>query len=219
MHVSTKQIETWKGDFGREYTGRNTFQDYQEFDRFYVERYGVSRDGLNRHFLGGLPTNARILEVGCNIGNQLEALGQIGFTNLYGVEIQGDAVKQAHLLRPHLNVIEGSVFEIPFRDDFFDVVFTNNVLIHIAPANLVRAFSEMNCVTRSYIWGMEYFAPEFTGVRYRGHDNLLWKGDYAALIQKQFPDLWEEKSEFYAYQDGSGLTDKMYLLRKAGTLT
>jgi len=214
--MSTEQIKTWTGSFGREYTSRNTFRDHQDFNRFYRERYGLSRDDLNRRFLGHLSAEARLLEVGCNIGNQLEALGQVGFSNLYGLEIQADAVKQAHLLRPHLNIIEGSAFEIPFRDEFFDVVFTNSVLIHVAPADLARVFSEIYRVSRSWIWGLEYFSPQLIEVRYRGHDNLLWKADYAGLMQRQFPDLVEEKHELYEYLDGSGLTDKMYLLRKTG---
>lgn len=76
--MSTVQVATWKGTFGRDYTSRNTFQDHQAFNRFYVERYGISRDDLNRRFLGHLSANARLLEIGCNIGNQLEALRQIG---------------------------------------------------------------------------------------------------------------------------------------------
>lgn len=53
-------------------------------------------------------------------------------------------------------------------------------------------------------------------MQYRGRDNMLWKGNYAGLMQKHFPDLIEEKHELCAYLDSSGLTDKMYLLRKAG---
>jgi hypothetical protein len=82
--------------------------------------------------------------------------------------------------------------------------------------SIARVFSEIYRVSRSCIWGFEYFAPELTEVQYRGRGNLLWKGDCAGLMQRQFSDLVEEKYELHAYHDGSGLTDKMYLLRKTG---
>ena len=41
---------------------------------------------LNQRFLADIPRNARILEVGCNEGNQLCALQEMGFQNLYWIE-------------------------------------------------------------------------------------------------------------------------------------
>ncbi len=91
----TPQIDVWRGDFGRAYTERNQFEDHAAFNRFYSDRFGLSRDELNLRFLDRLPRDIRIVEVGCNIGNQLAALKQLGFQRLYGVELQTDALERA----------------------------------------------------------------------------------------------------------------------------
>ena len=74
----TEQIHTWSGDFGREYTDRNTFTP-SELDELYRRNYGVTRTALNQRFLADIPRDARILEVGCNMGNQLLILQQMEF--------------------------------------------------------------------------------------------------------------------------------------------
>ena len=67
--LETKQIREWRGDFGREYTDRNTL-DPAALDLLWQNNYGVTRTALNRKFLEGIPKDAKILEVGCNVGNQ-----------------------------------------------------------------------------------------------------------------------------------------------------
>ncbi len=52
---------------------------------------------MNAAFIGELPREARILEVGCNTGMQLVGLQAMGFTNLYGIELQAYAVEKARL--------------------------------------------------------------------------------------------------------------------------
>ena len=83
----TVQIRKWIGDFGREYTDRNNGTS-AELDEFYRMTYGASRKEFNQRFLEVVPKDARILEVGCNIGTQLLILKQMGFTDLSAVEIQ-----------------------------------------------------------------------------------------------------------------------------------
>ena len=67
--VNTSQEQVWSGKFGKDYTDRNIMSP-EDLDRLYLENYGVSRTELNEEFLHGLNIN-RILEVGCNVGNQL----------------------------------------------------------------------------------------------------------------------------------------------------
>ena len=212
--MQTEQIKTWTGSFGRDYTERNRFADDAEFNRLYVERYGRSRDEINEDWLTAVPREARILEVGANIGNQLRALSRIGFRHLYGIEIQRFCVEEAKRLVPAADVVEASAVDIPFKDGWFDLVFTNNVLIHIAPDDIGGVFDEMHRVTGRWIWGFEYFAPQFTQIPYRGKDDLLWKADYAALFRERFPTLESEREELVNCLDEPGNRDKLYLLSK-----
>jgi pseudaminic acid biosynthesis-associated methylase len=212
--MANRQIDIWSSDFGRDYTGRNRFADADAFNGFYIDRFGVSRDELNRRQLGHLPRDIRIVEVGCNIGNQLAALRRLGFQCLYGVELQRVAVECAHRDRPELDVVQGSALELPFRDGFADLVFTSNVLIHIAPENLPRVMDEMHRVSGRYIWGFEYFAPSLVEVPYRGHDKLLWKADYGQMFLDRFGDLALVDWQSLPYRDQPDLVDKLYLLEK-----
>jgi pseudaminic acid biosynthesis-associated methylase len=212
--MTTKQLEVWTGEFGRAYTDRNQFAHDEAFNNFYVTRYGRTRDDINSEWLDGVDRDAPVLEVGANIGNQLRALRRTGFRHLFGVEIQRYCVEQSKSINPEVDVVEGSAFDIPFKDGFFNIVFTNNVLIHIAPTDLPKVMDEMYRVSHRYIFGFEYFAPKPMEIRYRGHDNLLWKADYAALFQAQFPDLKLVRHELFQCLDEPGTTDKLYLLEK-----
>jgi hypothetical protein len=89
---ASKQSEAWGGEFGSQYSERNRF-DAPEFDKAYHDKYGMTRTVLNHEFLKDIPRSSSILEVGCNLGNQLILLHQMGFTNLHGIEINKEIVK------------------------------------------------------------------------------------------------------------------------------
>jgi pseudaminic acid biosynthesis-associated methylase len=213
--MKNEQEKFWSGDFGKEYTDRNTRYN-DELDSIYTKWYGTTRSSMNALFLANLPKDARILEVGCNTGMQLANLKTMGFTNLYGVELQDYAVEKAKEYTKGINIIQGSAFDIPFKDKFFDLVFTSGVLIHIEPKNLPVVFSEMNRCTKKFIWGFEYFAEKLTTINYRGNEGFLWKADYGQLFMDQFKGVQLVKKEFYPYitEAEKGNVDYMYLLKK-----
>jgi pseudaminic acid biosynthesis-associated methylase len=204
------------GDFGREYTDRNTLQP-DALDALYQKNYGVTRRQLNERFLVEIPLDARILEVGCNAGNQLLTLQEMGFRNLYGVEVQSYALDRAKSRLKGVRLLDASAFDIPYPSGYFDVVFTSGVLIHIAPGDLPNAMTEIHRCSGSFIWGSEYFADEATEVNYRGHHDLLWKTDYAGLYLKQFDDLELAQLRYLPYLVGANV-DCMFLLKKKKAL-
>jgi len=208
----TKQMAAWSGDFGKSYTKRN-FHSLEEMERACVKIYGMSRTDINKRFLDGLNRSIRILEVATNIGNQLLCLQEMGFTDLYGIELQKDVVEIAKSRTKYINIIQGSAFDIPFKNGFFDLVFTGGLLIHISPQDITDVLSEIYRVSRKYIWGMEYFAPHYTEVEYRGNKELLWKTDFTKLYLDTFKDLKLVKEERFKYKDNDNV-DTMYLLEK-----
>lgn len=212
---ATKQSEAWAGEFGSQYSERNLF-DAPEFDRTYHAKYGVTRTALNQDFLKDIPRSASILEVGCNLGNQLILLHQMGFENLSGIEINKEIVKTAQSRVPWAKLTEGSVLNIPFRDASFDLVFTSGLLIHIAPQDLPVAMAEIRRCAKDWMWGLEYYAPNTTEVPYRGQSGLLWKADYARIYTESFPDLELVMEKRLSYLDNDNM-DSMFLLhRKKG---
>lgn len=207
------QEKTWLSEFGKDYTDRNIFSP-DELDEFYVKTYGVSRSEMNRRFIDGLGIfDKKILEVGCNVGNQLRVLQKSGYKNLYGIELQWYAIEKAKELTKKINIIQSSGEEIPFKDEYFDMVFTSGVLIHIDPKNIDTVMKEIYRCTKEYIWGFEYYDDEYTEVVYRGNKNLLWKTNFARLYMEKFPDLELVKEEKFKYLDNNNI-DSMFLLKK-----
>ncbi len=70
MSPATHQMDVWAARFGREYTDRNALSP-SEMAELYEGNFGVTRTKLNERMIGHLDRATRILEVGCNVGNQL----------------------------------------------------------------------------------------------------------------------------------------------------
>lgn len=208
----TRQAAVWKGDFGREYTDRNTL-DIDGLDDLYRKNYGLTRSAINTLFLRDIPKEASFLELGCNTGNQLLMLHRMGWSNLSAVELQPYAAEIARKRLPGTAVKLGSALDVPFADAEFDVVFTSGVLIHIAPEDLPRAMDEIHRASREYIWGLEYYAPEVTEVTYRTHSSLLWKMDFARCYLERFDDLELVREQRLPYLNSENV-DAVFLLRK-----
>jgi pseudaminic acid biosynthesis-associated methylase len=208
----TPQLEEWQGNFGRSYTDRNLLTP-EQVDSLWIKNYGITRTDLNRQFLKDVPVDSRILEVGCNIANQLLLLQQLGYSELHGVEVQPHALTVARSRTKNISLLQGTAFDLPYKDGFFDLVFTSGVLIHIAPADLPAAWDEIHRCARTYILGSEYYAPTVSEVSYRDHQGLLWKMDYARQYLNRFADLELVREQRLPYLENDNV-DSMFLLRK-----
>ncbi|MEI9476448.1 MAG: hypothetical protein WCO26_07705 [Deltaproteobacteria bacterium] len=82
------------GPFGRGYTHRNDYR-LQKREAMYKKKFGTTRTEINQRFLGNMDRSISILEVGSNLGIQLLCLQRMGFSNLYGVELQMDAIRRS----------------------------------------------------------------------------------------------------------------------------
>jgi ubiquinone/menaquinone biosynthesis C-methylase UbiE len=74
-----------------------------------------------------------ILDVGCGIGHTLESINRFFPGNkLYGIDITPSLIEFAKKYRnPEINFKIGSVLNLPYRDNSFDIVFAENVLHHL----------------------------------------------------------------------------------------
>ena len=173
-------VRTWCGAFGRAYTDRNKDETVADVDAEYQESFGIAKTTLFEQFLGDLDRDARILEVGCNAGVQLEVLSELGFSDLYGVDVQRNALQVASTRRDGFEVVQADGRRLPFADDAFDLVFTVGVLIHIPPSMINGVLDEIVRCSRERIYGCEYYAPSYTEVVYRGESGVMWKTDFAS---------------------------------------
>lgn len=212
MVKETYQVKKWAGRFGDEFTDRNYYGS-DETDESYRKDIGISRRELNQYFLGELNRDISILEVGSSIGTQLNTLQDMGFKNLYGIEVNSYALALSKRKNKDVNIIKGSALDIPFKDGYFDLVFTSGVLIHIHPKDIKKAMGEIYRCSSKYIWGFEYFSPKFTEILYRGEKNMHWKANYVKLYLDSFDNLKVVKEKRYKHLDNDNI-DAMFLLKK-----
>jgi len=76
----------------------------------------------------GLPTPARVLDAGCGSGRNMIELSRLG--SVTGVELSETSVALARQ-RDAGQVISGSVLEMPFPDDSFDLAVSLDVIEHL----------------------------------------------------------------------------------------
>lgn len=185
--MATKQLRVWQGKFGRDYTLRNS-QLLTEMEELFRQEFGISASEMFGKAIRELPIKT-VLEVGCNIGNKLALLHEMGYKNLTGVEPLNFAINEGKKRYPFINFKQGTVFDLPFADGSFDLVFTAGVLIHINPDDLSRAMNEIARVSGRWILGFEYYAVKPEWVIYRGKDELLWKRNFMGEYLKIAPGL------------------------------
>lgn len=183
-----EQLNAWKSEFGDAYTERNVYDPDKRLPAF-------------REMVGDLHIK-RILEVGCNIGNNLITLSKISNYELIGIEPNKHAIEKGRARSTSMSLIEGSGFDVPFVDSYFDLVFTVGVLIHIAPQNMPKIIDEMYRVSNKYLLVVEYHANEETKVPYHGKDNLLFKRNFKKAFLERKPDIECIKEGFWKSEDG-----------------
>lgn len=151
-------LSDWKGEFGDEYTERNSPDPRVRF----------------RVFKKILPESVdSILEVGCNKGINLYALrALLPFSPIAGVEVNKKVLSEGV---PPFLVTDSSSYLL---NKSTDLVFTCGVLIHVPTEDLEETMREIIRVSKRYVLAIEYYAPEETEVVYRGKVDMLWKRDY-----------------------------------------
>lgn len=181
--------ELWRGDFGNDYTTRN-------------RTAGVNRRVFWEAILAEFPAR-RVLEVGCNLGGNLRWIAaQLPQENIYGVDINLRALQELRQALPNVNALYAPARELPFRDRWFDLVFTIGVLIHQPPEALPIVMAEIVRCTDRFVLCGEYFSPQPTEVAYRGQTGALFKRDFGGLYQQLFPELQLRKKGFLSKTEG-----------------
>lgn len=175
------------------------------FGDAYVERNrtaGNIREAFWTSLLSGL-TVERALEVGCNLGANLRwVAAAIPPRQVYGVDINEKALDEIHRTVPGVNAIWATARNLPFRDRWFDLVFTMGVLIHQPESTLPLVMSEIVRCSRRYVLCGEYHSSETTEVPYRDQAGALFKRDYGRLYQELFPELTLRQSGFLGRDQG-----------------
>lgn len=137
-------------------------------------------------FLKSAPGVKSIMELGCNIGLNLQALNRINKAfELSAYEINPIAAGKAKELNV-ANVICDTIINKIKSERTFDLTFTSGVLIHIDPAHLHDVYQNLYDLSARYILINEYYNPTPVMVEYRGAKDKLFKRDFAGELIDKF---------------------------------
>ncbi len=91
-----------------------------------------------------------ILDAGCGEGFTMEELLKSGVgKKIEGIEYSKDAISYGKKLFPNLNIKQGSVYELPYKDNSFDLIICTEVLEHLEEP--IKALKEMLRVSKKYL--------------------------------------------------------------------
>lgn len=172
---TTEQEKFWAGEFGNEYITRNQ-----------GEQLIRSNEVAFRRILSSAPKIRSIVEVGCNIGLNLQSLYRINKDfDLCGYELNEVAAQKASELKV-ATIIHNTILDDISITKKFDLSFTKGVLIHINPEELTKVYRNLYDLSKQYILIFEYYNPTPVMVPYRGYANRLFKRDFAGELIDKF---------------------------------
>ena len=140
-----------------------------------------------------------ILEIGCNVGRNLNYLFKQGYHNIFGIEISQRAVKlmkeQYPEMSKYVTILHGSVEDeiVKLKDNQFDLTFSNAVLMHLHPSSN-WIFKEMSRITSKYVRTMEVENLYYYGVFPRDYQIIFEQFGWKMI--KQEINNWKNEPEY-----------------------
>ena len=132
--------------------------------------------------------SGRILDNGCGLGSYLNAFAPYG-KQRFGLEIEEDRARQALAAAQGVVVSQGE--KLPFASGSFDVVFSNEVIEHVADD--VLSIQEMVRVTRPAGRILIFCPNRWYPVEQHG---IYWRGQYKfgnIPLVNYLPDIWRNR--------------------------
>jgi spore coat polysaccharide biosynthesis protein SpsF len=178
MNFKTEQEAFWAGAFRDEYINRNKSEEYLASNlNFFSKAFNQI----------GRPNS--LIEFGANVGMNLRAIKLLfPKIDLFGIEINKTASEELATYLGKDNFFNGSIFDYQ-PNKKFDVSLIKGVLIHINPDMLDEVYSKLYKSSNKYILICEYYNPSPVAINYRGHNDRLFKRDFAGEMLEKFSDL------------------------------
>lgn len=182
--VDTPELRLWRGPAGLVYTIQNS-------------AYKPQREVVFREFLGSLFVK-NILEVGCNVGNNLAYFVKHGI-RAYGIDPIRPVLEDSYFLGA-----QATAFALPFMARQFDMVLCAGVLCHISKDYLSVALKEIERVVGKYAIIIDYHSDEEKAIPFRG-TSLCWGRDFTRevmahtgleLVRSGFTNQWNGNADY-----------------------
>jgi len=125
--------------FQTKYISRNPIERYLNH-RFHHTIYSLIKEARPRS----------ILDVGCGEGIVMRyVLDSIPEVKVEGIEIHLESLKIAKKINPETRVCQGTIYELPFKPDSYDLVLCTEVLEHLQDPE--AAFLELYRVSKRFV--------------------------------------------------------------------
>lgn len=176
--MATDQEKFWQASFGDSYTQRNRTAEVGSLR---------SNVALFSRILASTSGVESVIEFGAGDGRNLHAINKVmPFIQLSAVEINEKAAEA--MPDCVTTILQASILdEIQLAPQ--DMAMVKGLLIHIAPADLPRAYRVLHAAAKRYVLICEYFCPTPRMIPYRGHDDRLWARDFCGEMLDAHPDL------------------------------
>lgn len=155
-----------------------------------------------------LKTNSKILDAGCGNGFLMKELKKnSSLTKFYGLDILKDSISYAKKLNPDSRFFVGNVTDMPFKDDYFDLIICSEVIEHLK--NPETALKEIQRTTKKYAIICLPYEPFFTIANllrlkylktlgnYPGHIHKFGKQSLCNTLKKYFNKIKIKSSTFW----------------------
>ncbi|MGC8971275.1 MAG: class I SAM-dependent methyltransferase [bacterium] len=182
------------------------------FDRIVRQyaRYREVHPGVLRSLLKSIDKNTKVLEIGCGTGNYIIALNSLTNCQAWGIDISEEMLSIAKSRTDRVNFKLSDATRLDFPNEFFDFVFSVNVIHHIEDHRVYyeEAYRVLKCggrivtVTDSE-WilrnrrPLTWYFPETLEVDLKRYPSI----EKLKSIMKEvgFYNIEEEMTEYYYY--------------------
>ena len=106
-----------------------------------------------------------VLECGCASCVDYEHFKDSGI-KYTGIDITSTFIEAAEQLNPNVDVRQGNITNLEFKDESYDTVYCRNVLEHLNPDEWTEAISEMWRVARMQILMGFFIIPDIEPIKY-----------------------------------------------------
>lgn len=164
--ISPKQKRILK-KFGREFWDDPSFPGYGGY--FYNGKYKNPVESICKKF--ELKKGMKVLDVGCGKGFMLyDFIQTVSGLEVKGVDISDYAIKNSlEEVKEHLSV--ASCTNLPFSDQYFDLVICIDVLQNLTIANCKKAIQEITRVSK----GIEFIMLESFNNKLEKKNLEIWE--------------------------------------------
>ena len=159
---------------------------YSENSMQHIQRYLVAKE---------LCRNKKVLDIACGEGYGSDILSQTA-SSVYGVDISEEAVLHAQnkYQKDNLSFRTGSVAEISFDDESFDVVISFETIEHVSEELQIKFLDEIKRVLKKDGLLMmsspdKMYYSDMTDFKNIYHVKELYEEEFYALLKKYFNNI------------------------------